>query len=165
MQDKIIIFCDGSSRGNPGPGGWGAIISENGMVAELGGGEKFTTNNKMELTGAIRALESVKDAKKEIILHTDSTYVVKGMTEWIGGWQKNNWRTKAKKDVLNRELWEALLAASENKKIAWRHVAGHAGVPGNERCDAIATSFADGMNPKLFDGNSSDYSINLSNIN
>ena len=164
MKDQIIIFCDGSSRGNPGPGGWGAIVSENGTITEIGGGEKFTTNNKMELEGAIHALRLVKDAKKEIILHTDSTYVVKGMTEWISGWQKKNWRTSAKKAVLNRELWEELAAVSQGKKITWQYVAGHAGIPGNERCDEIATSFADGEKIELFSGNINSYQVKIFDI-
>jgi len=160
--DKIIIFCDGSSRGNPGPGGWGAIVSEDGGVIELGGGEKHTTNNRMELQGAIHALRSVKDPEREIIVNTDSAYVIGGMTEWIFSWQKNNWRTSAKKPVLNQDLWEELAETALGKKIAWKHVAGHAGIPGNERCDAIATGFADGKPPKLFSGKSSDYAITLS---
>lgn len=161
MKDKIIIFCDGSSRGNPGPGGWGAIIYENGIVTELGGGEKYTTNNKMELRGAIAALQSVQNSEKEIILNTDSTYVVKGMSEWISGWQKNNWKNSQKKKVLNRELWEELIEAAQGKKIKWQYVAGHAGVPGNERCDEIATSFADGKKTKLFCGKIADHGIKI----
>jgi ribonuclease HI len=161
MQNKIIIFCDGSSRGNPGPGGWGAIICENGKVTEIGAADTHTTNNKMELQGAITALRFVKNLKDEIILNTDSSYIIGGMTEWIFNWQKNNWKNSAKKPVLNRDLWEKLIEAAKGKKIKWNHVAGHAGVPGNERCDEIATSFADGEKPKLFNGNVSDYKIKI----
>ncbi len=161
MQNKIIIFCDGSSRGNPGPGGWGAIVYGHGKVTELGRGEKHTTNNKMELSGAIFALQSVKNSDTEIILNTDSTYITLGMTEWIHNWQKNNWKNSAKKPVLNRELWEELIEAAKDKKITWNHVAGHAGVPGNERCDEIATMFADGEKPKLFFGDINSYKVKI----
>ena len=162
MPEKIIIFCDGSSRGNPGPGGWGAIVSAGEKVTELGGSEKHTTNNKMELSGAINALNHLKKEKGEIILNTDSSYVINGITKWIYGWQKNNWKTSTKEDVVNKDLWEKLIKASAGKKIKWNYVGGHIGVPGNERCDEIATSFADGKKPDLFKGKLSDYEYDLS---
>jgi len=163
MKDQIIIFSDGSSRGNPGPGGWGAIISMGDKVIELGGGEKHTTNNKMELSGAIKALEKV-DSKKEIVLNTDSSYVINGMVKWIYGWQKNGWRNSMKEEVANKDLWEELIKVSEGKKIKWNYVAGHSEIPGNERCDKIATSFADGVKIDLYNGNSSEYSVDLTKI-
>jgi ribonuclease HI len=162
MQD-VIIFSDGSSRGNPGPGGWGAIVSIDGKVIELGGGSKHTTNNKMELSGAINALKEV-DSKKDILLNTDSSYVINGMTKWIFGWQKNGWRNSMKEEVANRELWEELIEVSNGKKIKWNYVAGHSDIPGNERCDEIATSFADGVKVDLYDGKLSGYSIDLTKI-
>ncbi|MBU6370618.1 MAG: ribonuclease HI [Patescibacteria group bacterium] len=162
MSDTIIIFCDGSSRGNPGPGGWGAIVSMHGKVSELGAAEAHTTNNKVELLAAIHALRLVGNADKEIAVNTDSAYVVNGMTKWIFGWQKNGWKTVQKDSVSNRDLWEALIAAAAGKKIKWNRVPGHAGVPGNERCDAIATGFADGVPPALFRGKSADYPVDLS---
>jgi len=162
MLEKTIIFSDGSSRGNPGPGGWGAVISENGNVIELGGGEKHTTNNKMELLGAINALQKIKDDTKEIIVYTDSSYVIHGITKWVYGWQKNNWMTSQKESVSNQDLWKLLIKASKGKKITWAHVAGHAGVEGNERCDVIATSYADGEKINLFKGKLSDYEYDLS---
>lgn len=163
MKDQIIIFCDGSSRGNPGPGGWGAIVSENGKVIEFGNSEKHTTNNRMELSGAIHALRTIKNSQGKIILNTDSSYVINGITKWVHGWQKNDWKTKTKDDVLNRDLWEELIDVSGGKKIDWNYVGGHIGVPGNERCDAIATSFADRISPELFSGKISDYAFDLTN--
>ena len=149
----ITIYTDGASRGNPGPGGWGAIIINTVRVAELGGREEHTTNNRMELVAAIKALGfagKLDDTPMEV--HTDSEYVMKGMTSWITGWQKRNWRTTSKKPVLNQELWQELLAVTEGKDIAWKYVAGHSGVPLNERADVIATTFADNMKIDLYDG-------------
>ena len=116
MVNKIIIFTDGSSRGNPGPGGWGAIINENDKVVELGGGEKLTTNNRMELLGAINALKTLQKTKKEIILNTDSSYLINGITKWVYSWQKKNWKNSFKEDVANKDLWEKLIEVSKIKK-------------------------------------------------
>ncbi len=163
MTNKTIIFSDGSSRGNPGPGGYGAIIKQDDKVFELGGGEQKTTNNRMELMGAIKALESVK-SKDNIELHTDSKYLIDGITKWVFNWQKKGWKTAGGKDtdVANRDLWEDLVKATSDKKIKWIYVAGHAEIPGNERCDEIATSFADNVSIKLFKGEASDYEVDLS---
>ena len=170
----IIIFSDGSSRGNPGPGGWGSIVSDGEKVTELGGREGHTTNNRMELLGAINALNEVQSPKSkaeskfnevEIILNTDSSYVINGITKWVYGWQKNNWRTSEKTDVVNRDLWEKLIEVSKNKDIKWNYVGGHIGVPGNERCDEIATSFADNADLKLYKGKFSDYEYDLNDVN
>ena len=162
MPKEIIIFCDGSSKGNPGPGGWGAIVATERNVTELGAGTAHTTNNRMELTAAIQALRSCGDMKEKIILHTDSEYVVKGMTQWLAGWQMRGWKTAAKKPVLNRDLWQELADAARGKEISWQHVAGHAGIAGNERCDEIANSFADGDAPTLYSGPRVDYKTSLS---
>jgi len=164
MVNKIIIFTDGSSRGNPGPGGWGAIINENDKVVELGGGEKLTTNNRMELLGAINALKTLQKTKKEIILNTDSSYLINGITKWVYSWQKKNWKNSFKEDVANKDLWEKLIEVSKNKKIKWNHVDGHSGISGNERCDEIATAFADNEKIKLFLGKKLDYKINLKDL-
>lgn len=153
---KTIIFTDGSSRGNPGPGGWGAIIVSDDQIKELGGREDNTTNNRMELAGAIESL-SLTDTDEQIILYSDSQYVIKGMTEWIKGWQKKNWKNSQKKPVLNRDLWERLLEVSLGKKIDWKYVAGHSINTGNNRCDEIATSFADGDPTKLYKGSVDSY--------
>jgi ribonuclease HI len=165
MQDKIIIFSDGSSRGNPGPGGWGAIIKmPDGIIKEIGGSDKHTTNNRMELLAGINAIKSLRNPKEEIVLYTDSSYLINGITKWIYGWQKNNWINTKKEEVMNRDLWEELIRVSSNKRIRWTYVGGHAGTPGNERCDIIATSFADLNLPELFEGHISKYKFDLSNI-
>ncbi|MFA6227516.1 MAG: ribonuclease HI [Candidatus Paceibacterota bacterium] len=161
MERNIIIFSDGSSRGNPGPGGWGAIVYMGGKIAELGGRENHTTNNRMELLGAIKALEFARDSKGEITLNTDSSYVISGITKWVYGWQKNGWKNSEKEDVANRDFWEKLIEASAGLKIKWNYVGGHSGIPGNERCDEIATTFADGKPTKLFSGKGTDYKFNL----
>ncbi len=159
----ITIYTDGSSRGNPGPGGWGAIIVDSEKVKEIGGAEKHTTNNRMELMACIKALESLTqdDVEEEIVVLTDSQYVSKGITEWIHGWEKNDWKTAAKKPVENKDLWQVLAHNAEGKNIEWKFVRGHAGSVGNERCDVIATSFADGEPVTLYDGVRTKYNLNL----
>jgi ribonuclease HI len=156
-MENIHIFTDGSSLGNPGPGGWGAIVVFDDRVKELGGGEKHTTNNRMELSATIGALKIVGEGK--IILHTDSSYVINGITKWIWGWKKNNWITSTKTEVINRDLWEELSNLVTGKKIEWKYVGGHIGVAGNMRADEIAVSFAEGKPIKLFDGKFADYEI------
>lgn len=157
---KISIFTDGSSRGNPGPGGWGAIILNEGNVKEIGGRENMTTNNRMELMACIKSLENILTSAS-IIVYSDSQYVIKGMTEWIQGWQNKNWKNSQKKDVMNRDLWERMLEVSEGKNIEWKYVKGHAENPGNNRCDEIATSFADNDPTKLYEGSIDSYSIKI----
>ena len=153
----ITIYTDGSSRGNPGPGGWGSIIiTHDDRVVELGGREDHTTNNRMELTATIKALENISNTE-QIELNTDSEYVMKGITLWVHNWQKKGWRTAAKKPVLNQELWQELLSVTEGKDISWKYVAGHSGIPLNERADVIATTFADNMKIDLYDGPASKY--------
>lgn len=159
----ITIYTDGAARGNPGPGGWGAVIADAEAVREIGGADAHTTNNRMELTAAIEALKQAPEGS-EVKIHTDSEYVVKGITVWIHGWRKNNWRTAAKKPVLNQELWQELGSATEGKTISWVVVPGHAGVLANERCDEIATAFADGIDPKLYSGPRSSYGVSLSHV-
>ena len=159
----ITIFTDGASRNNPGPAGWGAIILKNDTVTELGGREDNSTNNRMELLGVISALESVKD-EHEVTIYTDSAYVVSGITRWVIGWKKNKWITSTKEEVLNKDLWERLILAKEHKIIDWRLIKGHSGTPANERCDVIATSFADGKNPVLYHGSKERYGVDISVI-
>ena len=149
------IYTDGSSRGNPGPGGWGAIIIRENEVLELGGREAHTTNNRMELMATIKALES--SVESEISLFTDSEYVMKGMKEWVKKWQEKGWKTANKKPVLNQDLWQKLIEVSSGKNVDWKYVAGHSGVPLNERADEIATTFADGLKPKLYHGPKAKY--------
>ena len=155
----ITIFTDGSSKGNPGPGGWGAIVAYPDLVIELGGRADQTTNNRMELAAVIEALRIAEN--DEIHVHTDSEYIVKGITEWVNGWQRNNWKTAAKKPVLNQELWQELLSVVSGKKIKWVVVKGHSGVPANERCDEIATTFADNEHFELYNGPREDYFVSF----
>jgi ribonuclease HI len=142
MTKEIEIWTDGSCSGNPGPGGWGALLVSGENEKELFGGEENTTNNKMELTAAIEALNALK-APSKVTLHTDSTYVKDGLTKWIHGWKKNGWKTAAKKPVKNKELWQALDAACKRHDITWKWVKGHAGDPGNERADELANRGTD----------------------
>ncbi|MEP0331029.1 MAG: ribonuclease HI [Anderseniella sp.] len=139
----VTIYTDGACSGNPGPGGWGAILVHGETRKELSGGESETTNNRMELQAAIEALNALKRPCK-VAVYTDSVYVRDGITKWIKGWQRNGWRTAAKKPVKNAELWQALQAALQPHDIDWHWVKGHAGHPENERADELARA---GMAP------------------
>ena len=134
---RVEIFTDGACSGNPGPGGWGAILRFNGNVKELSGGEAATTNNRMELLAAISALSALKEAV-EVDLYTDSVYVRDGIGSWIENWKKNGWKTSDKKPVKNAELWQALDEARRRHKVSWHWIKGHAGHPENERADELA---------------------------
>jgi len=134
---RVEIFCDGACSGNPGPGGYGAILRCGGREKEISGWAPDTTNNRMELTAVIEALRQLTRPCL-ITVTTDSQYVVKGMTEWIAGWQRKGWRNSKKEPVLNRDLWEALLEASRQHSITWKWVRGHDGHAENERCDCLA---------------------------
>ena len=133
----VEIFCDGACTGNPGPGGYGAILRYNGHEKEIRGGEAHTTNNRMELTGAMEALRLLTRPCR-ITIVTDSQYLVKGMTEWIQGWQRRGWQNSKKEPVLNRDLWEELLKLSARHDVSWQWIRGHAGHAENERCDSLA---------------------------
>ncbi|MGA9583500.1 MAG: ribonuclease HI [Allosphingosinicella sp.] len=137
----VEIFTDGACKGNPGPGGWGAVIRSGGHEKELKGGEPNSTNNRMELLAAIRALEALK-RPCEVALHTDSIYVRDGITKWIHGWRRNGWKTADRKPVKNAELWQQLLDAAAPHKVDWRWVKGHSGHPENERADKLACDAA-----------------------
>ncbi|CAN7292619.1 ribonuclease HI [Bosea sp. LjRoot90] len=143
MSDPVEVWTDGACSGNPGPGGWGAILSYKGKERELSGGEAQTTNNRMELMGAIAALETLT-RPCTVALHTDSQYLRQGITSWIHGWKKNGWKTADRKPVKNEELWKRLDAALKQHKIDWKWVKGHAGDEMNERADALARA---GMAP------------------
>lgn len=179
-----IIFTDGSSLGNPGPGGWAAVIllqnkGGQGRVIEIGGGKKKTTNNRMELVALIEGLRRIQggtlrtDAQGSTLyaptltIYLDSSYVHRGATEWSYGWRQNGWKTKAKKDVENRDLWEILLPLLEEQKkvghIIWKHIPGHSGIAGNERADEIATGFAKGNDVELFEGDLDNYTVDILN--
>jgi ribonuclease HI len=134
---KVEIFCDGACSGNPGPGGFGCILRSGNREKELSGADPHTTNNRMELLAAITALESLK-RPCEVVLTTDSQYLVKGMTEWIQGWIRKGWKNSKKEDVLNRDLWERLLALAAVHRVRWSWIRGHNGHPENERCDELA---------------------------
>jgi ribonuclease HI len=133
----IEIFTDGACSGNPGPGGWGALLRSGDHEKEISGGEPETTNNRMELMAAIAALEGLKSAS-QVDLHTDSTYVKDGITKWIRNWERNGWKTAAKKPVKNVDLWKRLQAALARHEVTWHWVKGHAGHPENERADELA---------------------------
>ena len=161
---SITIFTDGSSRGNPGPGGFAAIVRTEKEVFELGGREAHTTNNRMELLGAIEALTLIVQKKlggEKILLQSDSKYVIQGITSWVFGWKRNGWITAGKKEVGNRDLWERLSDLTTGLTIEWKYVEGHAGHPGNERCDEIATMCADGVAVDLYAGARDNYPVDL----
>ena len=138
MSDEVVeIFTDGACRGNPGPGGWGAILRADGREKELCGGEPATTNNRMELMAVIRALEALKRPSR-VRVHTDSQYVQKGISEWIHSWKRKGWKTADKQPVKNEDLWRRLDEVAAQHEVEWRWVRGHSGHPENERADELA---------------------------
>ena len=141
-MSHVEIFTDGACKGNPGPGGWGAVLRMGAHEKEMSGGEPHTTNNRMEMLGAIRALQALKRPCR-VTLSTDSVYVKDGITKWVFNWQKNGWMTAAKKPVKNAELWQELLEAIRPHQIEWQWVKGHAGHPENERADQLASAAAE----------------------
>ncbi len=195
MVLMITIFTDGSSRGNPGPGGWGAVIVahddeiENPKLTpsgaglkiqneahsiELGGREENTTNNRMEMTAAIQALRKISNFQfpisnsskggidHTVVIYSDSSYLINGATKWLSAWKRGDWMTKAKKEVLNRDLWmelDEVMCKIGMPNISWKYVGGHVGIAGNERCDEIATAFADEASPDLYEGPLSSYPV------
>jgi ribonuclease HI len=140
----IEIYTDGACRGNPGPGGWGALLSYGEHQKELSGAEVLTTNNRMELTAVIRALEALK-RPSEVRIFTDSEYVRRGITEWVKSWKARGWKTADRKPVKNQDLWEQLDELASGHKIEWRWVKGHSGIPGNERVDRLANEAIDAL--------------------
>ena len=172
-MENILIFTDGASRRNPGPSGWGAVVVANDRVVELGGGEDHTTNNRMELQAVISAIDFLIEYELltlsfKCVVYTDSAYVVNGITKWVAGWKARGWLTLQKEQVLNRDLWEKLSYLLEDmpgdEKIEWKLLKGHVGVAGNERCDQIATAFADKREAKLYDGPISEYKIDIKSV-
>ena len=145
MTDAVIIYTDGACRGNPGPGGWGAILNYKGKIKELYGAEKLTTNNRMELMAAIQALESLT-RPCFVQLNSDSIYILKGITDWMPNWKKRGWKTAAKKSVKNEDLWRRFDAAIATHKVEWRWVKGHSGDSGNDRADVLANLGIDSLN-------------------
>ncbi len=145
MSHVVEIYADGACRGNPGPGGWGAVLMYDGREKELSGAEAHTTNNRMELLAVIRALESLKKPGVSARIYTDSQYVIKGIKEWIANWKARGWRTADKKPVKNQDLWEQLDALAAKHDLEWHWVRGHSGIEGNERVDRLANLAIDAM--------------------
>ena len=141
---RVEIFTDGACKGNPGPGGWGALLRMGRHEKELSGGEAHTTNNRMEMTAVIRALEALAEPC-EVLLHSDSRYVIDGMTKWIEGWQRKGWITASRKPVLNADLWHELIAAAAPHRIEWTWVKGHSGHTENDRVDQLACAEAEAI--------------------
>ena len=162
-SSQIIVFTDGAAKGNPGPGGWGAIVvTPDRRVTELGGGSPHTTNNRMELGGAIAALQHIASLPGRVAIYTDSTYLIQGITQWVWGWRKRGWKTAQGTDVLNRELWEqlsSLIGARARGDVNWHWVRGHVGTPGNERADQISVAFAMQEAADLYVGSLDGYSL------
>lgn len=168
-RDFIRIFSDGACSGNPGPGGWGAIVLfQNNQVQELGGREASTTNNRMEMMAALESLRLVADQNLPVHFYTDSTYLIRGITQWIWGWKKRGWKTADGGDVSNRDIWEELSEVIRSRgakaKIDWHYTRGHIGNPGNERCDRIAVAFSRNESVRLFQGPYNLYSVNLNEL-
>lgn len=166
-MEPVLIYTDGSSLGNPGPGGWGAIVAAYDRVEELGGFEQRTTNNRMELAAVREALgRAARMSDGIIIIRTDSAYVLQGATMWGKGWKRRGWKTLDGKDVLNRDLWEPFFEFYEPiaARVRWEKVGGHISIPGNERADTIATTFAAGEKPALYAGARAAYGIDLDTV-
>ena len=163
---SVKIFTDGACSGNPGPGGWGAIVAAHGgRIKELGGGAPRTTNNRMELQAAIEALRYAAGEGASVDLYTDSSYVIHGIKTWLAGWRRRDWKRPDGSEVLNRDLWEDLDAAARTAgRVSWHYVRGHDGTPGNERCDEIAVSYSKGRPETLYDGDAGDYGFDLSRL-
>lgn len=161
MKSDILIYTDGASRGNPGPGGWGAVVLVDGYVVEAGGSSKLATNNQMELEGVLQMLSDsgAKSSKLPITLYSDSAYVVNGLNSWIYGWEKKGWITSQKTPVENKEVWMKLLELMKfyGKRLSIKKISGHSGELYNERCDEIAVASALGKDAQLFKGNQKDY--------
>lgn len=166
MQSNIIIFTDGASSGNPGPGGWGAIVAYRDKVVELGGGNAQTTNNRTELTAVYESLKFVLEERlnsSPITLYTDSAYVANGITSWIPGWKRRNWTNQAGQTIANVDVWKNLSEILPDMNLKIVNISGHSGIPGNEQADKIATGFIKDTNQYLYNGLRSEYSIDLEN--
>ncbi|MBI5239437.1 MAG: ribonuclease HI [Elusimicrobia bacterium] len=163
-RDALLIYTDGACSGNPGPGGWGAIVlSPGGRVRELGGREARTTNNRMELGAAIAALRLVEGDAASVALYTDSTYLISGVTRWLHVWKRKGWTRVDGAETLNRDLWEELdrLSSARRGRLTWNYVRGHKGHPANTRCDELAVAFSRGKPPVLYDGPLLGYDVDL----
>lgn len=167
---SIVIYSDGACSGNPGPGGWGTIIlNTSGQVQELGGGNPQTTNNQMELQGAIEGLKFVLQWSDPIVFYTDSVYVIRGITEWCWAWMRRGWKNAEGQAVANQEYWQELIhlvgrIKAQNRKIDWRFAKGHSGIAGNERCDEIAVGFSKGKRVDLYRGSLLQYGVAITDF-
>lgn len=165
---KILIFTDGACSGNPGPGGYGAVIVyPEGQVEELGDREDESTNNRMEMLAVIRALQKASSRKEKILLLTDSTYVIRGASQWLFGWKRKDWKNSEGKEISNKDLWQKLdrvLDSNLRKRLEWGYVRGHQGVPGNERCDEIAVHFSRKKYTELYRGDLLRYEVAVYDI-
>ena len=157
-----MIFTDGAAKGNPGRGGFGVVIADGDTVTEIGAHKERTTNNEMELTAVVEALTAVVGTEQTVAIYTDSKYVVEGAKGWVFGWLKNGWMTKAETDVINKELWQALLPLLGKVKIEWNRVPGHVGIIGNERADTIASDYASNGTFDLYSGTKEGYEFDIS---
>jgi ribonuclease HI len=167
LRQTLVIYTDGACSGNPGPGGWAAILAyPEGKVWELGGGMRSVTNNQMELLAVIEALKEAQDFEGPVAILTDSTYVIRGITQWVWGWRKREWKTAEGKDVANVDLWKTLvrLVSARKPKPEWHYVRGHQGHPGNERVDEIAVAYTHGRSVSLFHGPLLKYPIAVHDI-
>ena len=164
---NILVFTDGACSGNPGKGGWGAIVCwPEGRVIELGGYDKQTTNNRMEMLAIIKAIDTIGEDERGVDIYTDSTYVIRGITQWIFGWMKRGWKNAQGEEVKNKELWQWLnrVVRGYKGKINWHYVRGHQGVPGNERVDEIAVIYTKGQRPHLYEGSLIEYGVAIHDI-
>lgn len=169
LSRTILLFTDGACSGNPGPGGYGSIVvTPQGQVDELGGNDPSTTNNRMEMMAVLKGLQRLKNVPGDLWVLTDSTYLIRGITQWIWGWKKRGWTTSNGAQVNNRELWELLEQEVRSRKdkgrIEWKYVRGHKGTPGNERCDEIAVSYSKNQKPRLFRGSLLQYPIPIHDL-
>lgn len=168
-KKELVIFTDGSSLGNPGPGGYGVVILSPAYeeVIELGGAKPKTTNNEMEMSAVVAGLAYISNSDLPVKVFTDSKFVINGITKWINNWQKNNWQTAGKQPVSHKELWQSMWslvsARNSGSGVTWHYVPGHTGFAGNERVDEIARSFASGKNPELYRGSFSGYGYDVFN--
>ena len=163
-MNKNVIFTDGAAKGNPGPGGYGAVLLLGDTVLEIGESKKLTTNNEMELRAVMEALKNVTDGETFVEIYTDSKYVVEGAKGWIFGWMKNGWQTKAGTDVLHKELWQELVTLLKKVTVDWHKVPGHVGIIGNERADTIASDLAVGKEVPLYNGPRAGYGYEIENV-
>ncbi|MBY0538065.1 ribonuclease HI [Patescibacteria group bacterium] len=163
MNKTVTIFTDGAAKGNPGRGGYGVVISDGETITELGGHKARTTNNEMELKAVVEALTFMSGKTNAASIYTDSKYVVEGATGWIFGWMNNGWQTKAKTDVINKELWQDLAKLLKQVTVDWHKVPGHVGIIGNERADVIASTFASAGTFELYAGPKSTYGHAIEN--